>query len=214
MANREIMRLLAGFRRFQDRYYKSEGTSFPKSFSEGQNPKTLMIACCDSRVDPALMTDASPGELFVIRNVANLIPPYEEGLGFHGVSAAIEFAVVNLKVSNIIVLGHRRCGGIHALVTGNKNKEQGFVDKWMKIAEIAHQRIRRRMPTADVDTLCRHCEMESIVVSIENLNTFPFVQEALANDTVAIMGAYFDLESGQLLAYDEHSRQFSNVEMG
>lgn len=213
MANREIMRLLAGFRRFQDRYYKVEGTSFAKNFSTGQNPKTLMIACCDSRVDPALLTDASPGDLFVIRNVANLIPPYEEGNGFHGVSAAIEFAVVNLKVSNIIVLGHRRCGGIHALITGNKNKEQGFVDKWMKIAEIAHQRILRRLPGADVDTLCRSCEMESIVVSLENLNTFPFVQDALAKSQIEIMGAYFDLESGQLLSYDEFSRQFTSVEM-
>lgn len=213
MANREIKRLLAGFRRFQDRYYNTEKESFLKQLAGGQSPKTLMIACCDSRVDPALMTDASPGELFVVRNVANLIPPYEDGLGFHGVSAAIEFAVVNLKVENIIVLGHRRCGGIQAMVTGSKTRTQGFVSKWMKIADIAHQRILRRHPGADVDTLCRACELESIVVSIENLNTFPFVQEALAQNSLQIMGAYFDLESGQLLSYDEFSRQFANVEM-
>lgn len=213
MANREIKKLLAGFRRFQARYYGSDSQNDSNSLSAGQSPKTLMIACCDSRVDPALMTDASPGELFVIRNVANLIPPYEDGNGFHGVSSAIEFAVVNLKVANIIVMGHRRCGGIHSLVTGSGNKEHGFVAKWMKIAEIAHQRILRRLPGADVDTICRQCEMESIVVSMENLNTFPFVQEALAQNSLQIMGAYFDLESGQLLTYNEFTRQFTNVEV-
>lgn len=213
MANREVKKLLAGFRRFQDRYYNSEKENLSKPLSAGQSPKTLMISCCDSRVDPALLTDASPGELFVVRNVANLIPPFEDGNGFHGVSAAIEFAVVNLKVANIIILGHRRCGGIHSLVTGTQVREDGFVSKWMKIADLAHQRILRRMPGADVDTICRACELESIVVSIENLNTFPFVQEALAQNSLQIMGIYFDLESGQLLTYDEFSRQFTQVEM-
>lgn len=212
MKNREVLRLLSGFRRFQDRYYKTEGTASLKNLAQGQSPKTLMISCCDSRVDPALLTDAGPGELFVVRNVANLIPPFEDGNGFHGVSSGIEFAVVNLKVSNIIVMGHRRCGGIHALVTGNAG-HAGFVGKWMKIADIALRRIRRRLPDADVDTLCRACELESILVSIENLNTFPFVQEALAKNEVQIIGTYFDLESGELLAYDEHTRQFAPVEM-
>src|SRR5271155_4026926 len=103
---------MAGFRKFRDKYFANEHPLYRRLSTVGQVPKTLIIACSDSRVDPAILTSASPGELFVVRNVANLVPPFQKGGGYHGVSAAIEFAVVNLKVENIIVMGHRQCGGI------------------------------------------------------------------------------------------------------
>ncbi|MGZ3724040.1 MAG: carbonic anhydrase, partial [Bdellovibrionales bacterium] len=115
MSRKELLRLVSGFRRFREKYFDPEDSLYRKA---GQAPKTLVIGCSDSRVDPAIITSSGPGELFVVRNVANLVPPYETGGGLHGVSAAIEFAIVNLKVENVVILGHRQCGGIRALVTG------------------------------------------------------------------------------------------------
>lgn len=213
MANREILKLLAGFRRFQGRYFNSDPSVASLNLGSGQAPKTLVIGCCDSRVDPAILSDAQPGELFVVRNVANLVPPFEEGNGFHGVSAAIEFAVVNLKVSNIVVLGHRQCGGIRALVENSKNRNRGFVDQWMKISAVALTRVKKRYPGADVEVLIRHCEMESILVSIDNLLSFPFVKEAVDEGRLTIMGTYFDLESGNLMTYSPEAGHFALVEL-
>ena len=108
--------LVAGFHRFQQRYFQSERKLYEKLMLQGQAPKVMVVACCDSRVDPAIVTDCDPGDLFVVRNVANLVPPCEEGGGYHGTSAALEFAVRCLRVEHVIVMGHTRCGGIRALL--------------------------------------------------------------------------------------------------
>ncbi|MBX2988366.1 MAG: carbonic anhydrase [Bdellovibrionaceae bacterium] len=213
MASKEILRLMVGFRRFRDRYFQQENSLYQRLSSSGQTPKTLVIGCSDSRVDPALITSASPGELFVIRNVANLVPPYESAGGLHGVSSAIEFAIVNLRVENVVILGHRQCGGIRALVQGQQ-KRASFVGQWMQIAQAARERVFSRYPGADEETLCRHCEMESIVTSIENLKTFPFVQEALQERGMNIVGAYFDLEMGEMFEYEEAAQSFRLIEFG
>jgi len=214
MSKKEILRLMAGFRKFRDKYFANEHPLYPRlTTGTGQTPKTLIIGCSDSRVDPAIITSASPGELFIVRNVANLVPPYEKGGGFHGVSAAIEFAVVNLKVENIIVLGHRQCGGIRALMLNQGTQPNGFVERWVRIAQSAKERVLEKHPGADEENLCRHGELESIITSLHNLRTFPFVQEAMDQRGLAVMGIYFDLESGHLFEYDEDHAEFRNIEV-
>ena len=208
MRNREILRLVAGFRRFHEKYFTGEESIYTQ-LSQGQTPKTLIIGCSDSRVDPALISSASPGELFIVRNVANLVPPFESASqGRHGVSAAIEFAVVNLKVENIVILGHRQCGGIRALMAGQQKKENSFIGSWMQILAVAREKVLKNFATKDFESQCRECELEGISTSIENLKTFPFVKEALANNSVSIFGIYFDLEHGTLMEFDEIKQAF------
>ncbi len=207
------MKLVAGFRRFRDKYFYKESSVYQR-LSQGQNPKTLIIGCSDSRVDPAIISSASPGELFIVRNVANLVPPYEHAnTGRHGVSAAIEFAIVNLKVENVIVLGHRQCGGIRALMSGQQKKDGSFVGMWMEIAQSARDRVLQKFSDQDFEVQCRECEMEAIVTSIANLKTFPFVQEALEQRQLNILGVYFDLEQGTLREFDESLQGFKTLEI-
>ncbi|MBL7542692.1 MAG: carbonic anhydrase [Bdellovibrionaceae bacterium] len=214
MGKKEILRLMIGFRKFHEKYFANEHSLYQRlSSGAGQSPKTLIIGCSDSRVDPAIITSASPGELFIVRNVANLVPPYEKGGGVHGVSAAIEFAIINLKVENVIVLGHRQCGGIRALVTNQGIQAGGFVEQWVRVASDAKERVLSKFPEANEETLCRHCEMESIVTSLNNLKTFPFVEAAIKERDLALMGIYFDLEQGQLQEYDDKEGVFKNVEL-
>jgi carbonic anhydrase len=209
---KEIARLMIGFRHFREKFYLGEDHTYTRLVEQGQGPKTLIIGCSDSRVDPAILSSSGPGQLFVVRNIANLVPPFEKGGGLHGVSAAIEFAVVNLKVENVIVLGHRQCGGIRALLDPVGSHAEGFVRQWVSIAEPA----RRRALAAGGDSnaiLCR-CELESIRVSIENLRTFPFVTDAVRERGLAILGIYFDLEKGELLELDERTGEFTQVQVG
>ncbi len=214
MSKKEILRLMVGFRKFRDKYFANEHPLYPRlSSASGQAPKTLIIGCSDSRVDPAIITSASPGELFIVRNVANLVPPFEVGGGVHGISAAIEFAVVNLKVENIIILGHRQCGGIRALMTSEKSQLDSFVDKWVNVARDAKDRVLKKHAGESEDTLCRHGELESIITSLENLKTFPFVEAAIRERDLSVMGIYFDLEQGQLLEYDDKDGRFKNLDI-
>lgn len=213
MSKKEILKLIAGFRKFRDKYFANEHPLYHRLSTVGQGPKTLIIGCSDSRVDPAIITSASPGELFIVRNVGNLVPPYETGGRFHGVSAAIEFAVVNLNVENVIVLGHRQCGGIRALMLDQVGKQDGFVGQWVRIAEDAKQRVLEHHSGADDDTLCRHGELESIVTSLQNLRTFPFVLSAIQERGMSLMGIYFDLEQGTLMEYDDEVGHFRNIEL-
>lgn len=197
---KELLRLLAGFRRFREKYFDTENSPYRTA---GQSPKTLVIGCSDSRVDPAIISDAGPGELFVVRNVANIVPPFERDDGHHGTSAAIEFAVVNLKVENVIILGHRQCGGIRALVCGLQSDSNTFIDRWVEVARPAHFRALANNPEADQETLCQQCEMESIKTSLQNLRTFPFVKKAEEERGMKLYGVYFDLEKGEILELDE-----------
>jgi len=213
MRSKEIEKLITGFRHFREKYFSGEESTYSKLFS-GQNPKTLLIGCSDSRVDPALLYSTSPGELFIVRNVANLVPPYEaSGTGRHGVSAAIEFAVVNLKVENIVILGHRQCGGIRALMSGQQDKEVSFVGSWMEIAHSARDKVLKNFSQLDYETQCKECEKESIAVSIQNLKTFPFVKQAINACHLNVIGIYFDLEQGTLMEYDEKSACFNPLKI-
>lgn len=215
MNNKAIIRLMGGFRRFREKYFLRNdlGDSFYHRLStEGQSPKTLLIGCSDSRVDPAILTDASPGDLFIVRNVANLVPPCEpSAVGFHGTSSALEFAVTSLKVENIIVLGHRQCGGIRALMSGDATPKDSFIRQWMSIAEEARENIYSAYPNADEETRWRLGEMEAMKVSLKNLMTFPFVAEAVESRQMKIFAVYFDLEEGRLWLYDEPTKTFNQL---
>ncbi len=212
MPKKEIVKLLQGFRQFKEKFYNSDDPTYGKLITGQQGPKTLIIGCSDSRVDPSLLSGSGPGEIFVVRNVANLVPPCEMGTkGRHGVSAAIEFAVVNLMVENIIILGHRQCGGIRALLFPKETKAGGFVQQWMKIAESAKIRALQLVPNGDELALWKQCELEGIKTSIENLRSFPFVEEAVNNRNLQLLGIYFDLERGELLELDHATGQFSTI---
>jgi carbonic anhydrase len=215
--NIALFRLIAGFKRFREKYFLSneiEQTYFQRLTTTGQTPKTLLIGCSDSRVDPAIMTGASPGELFVVRNVANLIPPCEPStIGFHGTSSALEFAVVNLKVDNVIILGHRQCGGIRALMNGITANKESFIGQWMKIVSSVPEKVRCEHPHADQETQYRIAEMEALKISLQNVQSFPFVKEAIENRSLNVIAVYFDLEQGQLWEFDNQTSQFKQLEI-
>lgn len=200
----EIIKLIDGFGRFRAHYYERDRESFKRLVHQGQSPKIMAIACCDSRVDPAIVTDCDPGDLFVVRNVANLVPPFEEGGGYHGTSAALEFAVRCLRVEHVIVMGHARCGGIRALL-GNIRFEGGtgqFITPWMSIAEEARREVDVTHAAEGADARAAACEQAAVRISLRNLMTFPFVQEAVATGRLQLHGWYFDLDGGELLGYD------------
>lgn len=214
--NKAMYRLMAGFRKFREKYYLQydpEHSVYYRLAHQGQTPKTLLIACSDSRVDPAILFGSEPGELFVVRNVASLVPPCEPSAGgFHGTSSAIEFAVTGLKVENIVVLGHRQCGGVRALMTRGEN-DQSFVGQWMSIAEDARKTVLADATLVTEEERLRRAEMEAVRVSIKNLYTFPFVTEAIDNGTLNVFGAYFDLELGQLWEYHHMTQAFRQLEI-
>lgn len=205
----DIDKLVDGYRRFHDHYFAAEGQKLFAELVLGQRPNTLVIACSDSRVDPAIVMDCKPGDLFVVRNVANLVPPYEKGGGYHGVSAALEFAVCALGVENIIVLGHRQCGGIKALFEGIPEGLEGeFIKPWVNMARRAADRVREDHPNASDDERLCSCEMAGILVSLENLRTFPFIQARLEQNQLTLHGWYFDIVSGDMRAYSEENLKF------
>jgi carbonic anhydrase len=211
----QIERLLKGFERFQERYFDAEPELFD-ALKSGQHPSTLMIGCSDSRVDPGLLLGYGPGELFTVRNIANLVPPcevagHDHNTGIHGVSAAIQFAVAVLQVEHIIVMGHAGCGGIQALMAPPRTAAPGepdFITPWVQIAEPARRQVELNLPDADEAQRVRACEQAAILVSLRNLRTFPWVQNAVAAGHLTLHGWYFDIAAGALLAYSDKADAF------
>lgn len=192
----EISRLLAGHRSFRQKYFVDNPELYRRLHQDGQSPKVLVIACSDSRVDPSIILGAEPGDLFVIRNVANIVPPYEHDLSScHGTSAAIEYAVNHLQVEDIVILGHSHCGGIRALVDDREN-DHTFIDNWIYIVEDAKFEAAHRH--LDHEESCAFCEKAAIGISLHNLETFPFVKEKLAAGKLRLHGWYFSIETGTL----------------
>lgn len=195
----DLTALIAGFGRFREAHFESD--RYRRLSEQGQTPKVLVLGCCDSRVDPAIILDCAPGDLFVIRNVANLVPPYENAGHYHGTSAALEFGVCNLGVEHVIVLGHAQCGGIRALIEGGApGEEHSFIGRWMKLANPAREAVFSTQPDAKPGQLARECEKQAILASLENLLTFPWVKSRVEAGTMLLHGWYFDIESGMLLA--------------
>ena len=204
--------LVEGFQRFRERHYESNDSVFQQLVKEGQTPKTLIVACCDSRVDPALVLDCEPGDLFVIRNVANLVPPIEGRAGHHGTTAAIEYGVRILGVEHIIVLGHAHCGGITTLVkTGGANVPGSFIDDWMRMVESVRKSVINELPDATVEEQIRECEKRAILVSLENLMTFSWIKEKVDSAQLTLHGWYFDIAQGQLLSFNKQSKRFEDL---
>ncbi len=207
-----VKKLTLGFKRFQKRWY-GDGEALYHSLREGQKPHTLFIACSDSRVDPVQLTDSRPGDLFVIRNVANLVPPYTLDSGFHGVSAAIEYAVKHLEVDEIIVMGHACCGGIRALVdeseghVGHGDPDE-FIGPWVALAGKALDYVRAEMPHAGREEKAQACELWNVRLALEDLLTFPWIKSRVEEGRLTLHGWYFDLRSGELLEYDQKLEKF------
>ncbi len=208
----ELGNLLAGYRRFREFRYEAEKSRW-RALAEGQSPRAIVIACCDSRADPATIFDTDPGEIFVVRNVANLVPPFEGGGGRHGVSAALEFAITQLGVGEVIVMGHERCGGIQAALTGQfhdaPNGEGGFVANWMSQIDEPAAKIAAAHGTGE--DAARILEEVAIRQSLTNLRTFPFVAERQEIGTLKIIGCHFSISEGRLYLLDEAEDVFRPV---
>lgn len=207
-------RLVEGFSHFRDSFFSAEKTAtFEKLVKEGQKPETLVIACSDSRLDPAILTDSNPGEFFSIRNVAALVPPVDAG-GPRGTSSAMEFAVRVLQVKHIIILGHALCGGANALCSGNykidESQEFQFLPDWLSVAKHAKSAVEEKFPDAPHEEKAALLEQAMVLVSMENLLTFPWIKERYENKQVDIHGWYFDMPHRQLLEYDTASGLFVN----
>ena len=200
--------LIEGFSRFRERHFAKDDALFRELVEQGQTPKILVVACCDARVDPALILDCAPGDLFVIRNVANLVPPAENQGHYHGTSAALEFGVRNLEVRHIIVLGHAQCGGIHALLEGGVDKDDSFIAEWMGIADAAREQVEQALAGDSNNVRPRACEQQAILVSLNNLMTFSWIRERVEQGTLTLHGWYFDIERGELLGYNAAVRRF------
>jgi carbonic anhydrase len=191
-----MKRLLAGYQRFRANGWPEQRRLFETLAEDGQSPKALVVACIDSRVDPAMIFDAAPGELVTVRNVANLVPPYAPDAAYHGTSAALEFGVRVLKVRHLIVLGHGLCGGVQALLEGAPHNAHEFVAPWMSIAETARVSALRYEPGEQRQ---QHCEFEVVKVSLANLMTFPWIAERVAEGKLELHGAWFDIGTCEMM---------------
>jgi carbonic anhydrase len=203
--------LLDGYRTFTTQRLPTEQNRYRELSERGQAPEVMVIGCCDSRVSPEVIFDAGPGELFVVRNVANLVPVYQPDSGTHGVSAALEYAVNVLRVKHIVVLGHAQCGGIRAFIDKAAPLSPGdFIGKWMamfvKPGEVVEQREHESLQDFTV-----RIEKAAVFRSLENLMTFPFVQAAVERGALQLHGAYFGVSEGSLFVLDKGAKEFVGV---
>ncbi|MDX1491902.1 MAG: carbonic anhydrase [Pseudohongiellaceae bacterium] len=188
--------LFAGYQRFKNGYF-ADNRNRLKQLAEQQKPKYVLITCCDARMEPALIFDSEPGDLFVIRNVANLVPPNEIGGSYHGTSAALEFAITALEVPEIVVLGHTRCGGIHSLVTAaNKLPEESFISRWMSIASPIAELVDPSK--LDDPATFDRCEQAAISFSLENLMTYPWIKSRVDEGKLKLTGLHYNIATGAL----------------
>lgn len=203
--------LLSGYQNFMSGRYSGE--RYRSLAKDGQHPTTMVIACCDSRSAPETIFDAGPGQLFVMRNVANLVPPFGPDAAFHGTSSAIEFAVVHLNVAHIVVMGHGRCGGISgALATAAGHAPEGdFIGRWLSMVQDLAGKVEANhlMTPAEQQTAL---ERIAIRQSLNNLLTFPFVKSRIKDDQLSLHGAWFDISTGELWIMNGESGDFARPE--
>ncbi len=198
-----IEKLSKGYERFRQGYFQRNRSRL-EQLAEKQNPEIAMISCCDSRVDPGILFDVEPGDLFVIRNVANLVPPFETRGDYHGTSAALEFAVTSLQVKQVVVLGHANCGGIRALMDNDSSIESdGFIDSWMNLAAAAKKEVLARDDLKTAEQRIDACEKAAISHSLKNLMSYPWINQRVNSGSLELLGCYYDLRSGELISLDE-----------
>ena len=203
--------LISGYQTFTSQRLPAEQSRYRELSERGQSPAVMVIGCCDSRVSPEVIFDAGPGELFVVRNVANLVPVYQPDGGAHGVSAALEYAVNVLRIQHIVVLGHAQCGGIRAFIDNIEPLSPGdFIGRWMamfiKPGEVVEQRERESMQDFTI-----RIEKSAIHRSLENLMTFPFVRTLVERGALNLHGAYFGVAEGSLFVLDPEAKEFRSV---
>ena len=203
--------LIDGYRTFTSQRLPTEQSRYRELSERGQSPQVMVIGCCDSRVSPEVIFDAGPGELFVMRNVANLVPVYQPDGGAHGVSAALEFAVQVLRVPHVVVLGHAQCGGIRAFVDNAAPLSPGdFIGRWMSMFIKPDERVEQREHETRQEFVTR-IEKAAVFRSLENLMTFPFVNRAVERGELALHGAYFGVAQGSLSILDREAKEFRKV---
>jgi len=204
-------RLIAGYQSFAANRLSAEQSRYRELAERGQSPEVMVIGCCDSRCAPELIFDAGPGELFVVRNVANLVPPYEPDANAHGVSAALEFGVQVLRVKHIVVLGHAQCGGIKALVQDSAPLSPGdFIGRWMALLAPTLESAPRRSDEQIADFITR-IEKKAVSRSLENLMTFPCISILAERGKLELHGAYFGVAQGSLSVLDRKTGEFHAV---
>jgi carbonic anhydrase len=208
-----MQQLIEGYRRFRQNNWARERERWAE-LAEGQNPQVMILACADSRSDPAEIFDARPGEMFVARNIAALAPPYETSGGFHGVSAALEFAVTQLEVGEIVVMGHGMCGGCAAALTGKfddvPSGEGHFIGDWVRMLSSARDEVRNRHSDLDRSAFL-DMEHEAVKVSLANLRTFPWIAQREKDGRLKLHGAHFSIAEGRLYVLDEAEETFRPV---
>ena len=201
MPHRKIA-LIRGYKSFRAGEYSEQKALYEKLGKHGQHPKIMLIACADSRVDPTDIFDAYPGEMFVVRNVANIVPPVDPTGGYHGTSASIEYAVNEIGVESIVVMGHESCGGIQGCLQGmGEQPDKGYVNKWLSLINGVRETVmKKNIPD---DQLQFEMELENVRQSIRNLESFDFVKKAIDEDRLKLQGAYFSIIRARLLLSDE-----------
>lgn len=205
-------KLVKGFSQFHSKYFLEKNRLYQTLTQKGQSPEVLVIACSDSRNDPALLTQSEPGDMFVVRNVAAIVPPYQPDSQYHGTSAAIEFAVKGLKVKDIVILGHALCGGVNALLLGkDKSEEFEFLTNWIEIGSAARDAVISELGSINPAIQQRALEQAVILTSLNNLMTFPWIRDGVASGSITLHGWYFDMVTGKMLGLDFVTGTFSDI---
>lgn len=191
-------KMRSGYQLFRQKYASSDASVMQYLSSHGQHPEIMVVACCDSRVDPALILQCDPGDLFIVRNVANIVPPYEKDEAHHGTSAALEFGIRFLQVKHLILLGHSQCGGINALLSDQKDHQNDFINHWVSIVKSSS------FHSDDTDEYAKL----ALQKSYQNCLTFPWINEKIRDEQLIIHQWFFDIKTGQLFTYSEEKRQY------
>lgn len=194
---KSIEKIIQGYLTFREKYATGDQSIMQQLAYHGQNPESMVIACCDSRVDPSLILQCDPGDLFIVRNVANIVPPYESDERHHGTSAALEFGICYLKIKHLIILGHSQCGGIQALLQSENLKQNDFITNWVSLIETNPSK-------QDIDTFAR----QALFRSYENCLTFPWIKERIEKNLLAIHLWFFDIKEGKIFVYSFESNKY------
>jgi carbonic anhydrase len=203
--NKSLKKLLKGYEIFRDKYAHGEQSIMHHLSRNGQQPKTMVIACCDSRVDPALILQCNPGDLFVVRNVANIVPPYEKDEAHHGTSAALEFGICYLHVEHLVLLGHSQCSGIQALLKHDVLGQDDFITNWVTLIKTKDIKPKTAsMKPKAVD----ECAKQSLHQSRQNCLTFPWIKERIEQGNLLIHLWFFDIKTGQIFTYSDEKKTY------
>lgn len=197
-----LKKVLDGYKKFREKYASSDQSIMQHLSYHGQKPEIMVVSCCDSRVDPALIMQCDPGDLFVVRNIANIVPPYEKDSAYHGTSAALEFGIKHLKVKHLILLGHSQCGGIKALINKETSLDNDFIDRWVSIINL------ERSDECDVNDYAK----TALKKSYKNCLTFPWIREAINSNTLKIHLWFFDIETCQIHTCNDTDGEYARLD--